>query len=49
MEEYSTGSKIPNLSFFQVSNLDSDLSFFLSFSFGVAENAEAGMTVHSQS
>ena len=23
--------------------------FFLSFSFGVAENAEAGMTVHSQS
>ena len=24
VEEYSTGSKIPNLSFFQVSNLDSD-------------------------
>jgi len=32
------------------SSLSTDTSFFFfSFSFGVAENAEAGMTVHSQS
>ena len=33
-EEYSTGSKIPNLSFFQVSNLDSDHAKCVRIAFG---------------